>query len=259
MSGEFQQQGDPWLQAALESAQLDEPPAGAEERVLAALSAAAGATALASQAPIATGLAKATPVAAKIASVLGVVGLGAVLLTQHAASTTGQGVREPSRLLVKHEPTLVTAPSVLASPLSRTEAPEPRRVVPIRPHDVATEEAPEAPSPSSLELETKLLGAARRALATGDRADGAHVPRPVRPRSPGRPLGARSRDLARRRALTDFEIDRARRVHRTVTSSRYLHTARMHCTSARRKATLEASCSDSTELSWRRCSPRAPA
>lgn len=180
MSGQIRKQGDPLLRAVLDSARLDEPPAGAEDALLAALGlgAAMGAGALGtklgvSQAPLATGasaLAKAAPLAAKLLGVLGVVGLGAVAWTQPTPAL--RAPRDSERPMAKR----TIAPLPMTEPVAPAPLPALPRAEPVAPRTVApapraeAAAAEEAPPSDSLAVEIRLLAAARGALASGDKS-----------------------------------------------------------------------------------------
>lgn len=190
MSGEIRKQGDPLLRHVLDSAELDEAPEGSEQAMLAALGlGAAGVTALASTSKLgasagASAFAKMAPVAAKLLGVLGVVGLGAIAFHSQRSTTDapprgeGSPTRTRSSLPPPHErPELpasepapaaetpaVVPPHAEAAPVQRAAAPpSPAQERPAAHH----EETPTAGA--SLEVETRLLAAARNALSLGDK------------------------------------------------------------------------------------------
>ncbi len=194
MSDEIRTQDDPLLRALLDSAALDTPREGAEDALLAALGVGATTTVVAASKLGAThagasALANAAPLVAKLLGVLGVVGLGAVAWSHYAPpSSSAPRMRESERPLrsnrdSRSEPVSQeqdVAPAFLAPviptppALPRVEsAATPRSVpfAPVRPTDrsASARGLDDAAPGSSLEIETRLLGAARKALSVGDK------------------------------------------------------------------------------------------
>lgn len=198
MSGEIRKQEDPLLRQLLDSAELDEAPDGAEDAMLAALglgtvgvatalvsTSKAGATAVTgSTLPAVATLAKLAPFAVKLLGVLGIAGLGAVAWHAQKPATEAPPrgseppvpMQRPSMIppasanlpLAAHEDVL----PLPKAPLPRLEPPAARAANAM--HEAAPSSAaiaPPTPAPGvALELETRLLAAARNALSLGDKA-----------------------------------------------------------------------------------------